>query len=267
MSATVRRGTGLVLAGLLFYTLFLVTTLPAHWLGELLARGTNGALRLQNTHGSLWQGSGLLTVHSGGGGRFSTPLHWEIHPLWLLTGRLRADVQTEGEHRLRARVAIGYRQLQLDAVEAELSAALIPALYPPAALIAPTGSLQLKAEQLSLDRRGLAGEARLTWLGAGGRLGGIGEVGDFLLVVNGQDGVATLRAETLRGELQLDAHGRWQPAGDGTLQLEGTLAAGSARAATLAPMLAMLNARPDGDRHSFRYNTRIPLPAMLGGQP
>lgn len=261
------RGPALVVAGLSLYIVFLLTTLPAHWLGEALGHATHGVARLQNTHGSLWRGSGTLLVHGGGRAPLSAPLHWEIFPLWLLTGKLIVDVESRPDPQLRARLRIGYRHWQLRDLEGEMAAAALSTLYPPAALISPTGNLRVSASEIGLDADGVSGEARITWLGAGGRLGGLGEVGDYLLVINGEDGAAVLRVETLRGALQIAARGRWQPLGDGQLQLDGTLAASGDRAASLAPVLALLNARPEGGQHAFRFSVPAPLPRLFGGPP
>ena len=251
---------GLVLAGLLLYLLFLLVTLPAHWLGQALSRTSGGVLRLENAYGSVWQGSGTLTLNTVGAAPFTTRLNWEIHPLWLLTGTLRADLQARGQTSLRARLGIRYKSVQLNDFEAEFPAAQLPTFYPPATLIGPTGKLQLAASELLFNSRGMTGEAQLTWLGAGGRLGGLSEIGDYRLKLNGQDGVIGLQAETIKGIIQLDARGSWQVAGDGMLRLDGTLAAGADRQATLAPLLALLNARQEGDRHVF--NVSMPLPLL-----
>ena len=247
----------LVAAGLLLYFLFLLVTLPAHWLGEALTRTTGGVLRLQNASGSIWQGAGTLTLNSVGSAPLTTRLNWDIHPLWLLTGTLRADLQARGEPSLRARIGVGYKSVQLNDLEAEFPAAQLPTFYPPATLIGPTGKIQLTAGELIFNNKGMTGEAQLTWLGAGGRLGGLSEIGDYRLRLSGQDGVVNLQAATLKGAIQLDARGSWQVAGDGMLRLDGTLAADAGHQATLAPLLALLNAKPEGDRHVF--NVSMPL--------
>jgi hypothetical protein len=254
----------LAVTGVLLYVLFLAITLPAYWLSDLVIRASRGMLRLEATQGSVWDGSGNLVVRHSGPAALTSRIHWNFQPLALFTGRLQVELQARGDLAVKGQVALGYHTLHLGNIEAELPATLIQAFYTPAALLSPTGTLRASAAELELGRSGLAGEGKLTWLGAGGKFGGIGEIGDYQLVVSGQNGPANLRLETLRGDLRLDARGSWQLNTDGLLQLDGTLTAGP-REAMLAPLLTMLNARKEGDRHAFQISTRLAPPAFLGG--
>jgi hypothetical protein len=259
------RWLGLVAAGVGLYAAFLAATLPAAWMGELLARAGSGALSLEAPQGSFWNGSGVLTVRAPGGTALAAPLTWHIQPLWLFTGRLRARVEASGELKLNSEVTLAYRRARLSALEAELPAGAAGAFYAPALLVAPTGQLHVTAQEFELGAAGARGELHLTWSAAGSRLGGLGELGDYRLVVSGQGPTADLRLETLRGEVQLAGRGQWQ-ASDGQLRLDGTIAPG-AREPSLAPLLALLRAQRNGDQHAFNLVTRLPLPALLRGTP
>lgn len=254
----------LTAAGIVLYLVFLVATLPAAWVGELLVRVTHGQARLLHPQGSFWQGSGTLALNQAGGAALQNRILWNFQPLWLLAGRLRAEVRSEGDITAQAIVSAGYRSVRIQDLSGELAASHVQAFYAPAMLISPTGRIQISAGDVGLGKSGFSGEARLTWTGAGSKLGNSGEIGDYLLVASGENGAAALRVETLRGEIRVDARGSWQAQTDGTLTLEGSLAAGS-REATLAPLLAMLNTRKQGDRYPLRFHTRLPLPAILGG--
>ena len=76
---------------------------------------------------------------------------------------------------------------------------------------------------------------------------------------SGQGAAIGLVADTQRGEVQLNGKGDWQLQGDGTLNIDGTLAAGN-REAVLAPLLTLLNARRVGNAYDFSVHTRIPSP-------
>jgi len=257
---------GLVLAGLALFAGSLVITAPARWVGVLLSRSTQGQWQLRDTAGSVWRGSGTLSMNAVGAEAFATRLTWSIQPWWLLAGKIRAELSSPDPGDLHVGVAVGYHSLQLSDAEAKLPATLITALAPTASLFAPTGTLHFSTHDLTLNSQGLAGELQLRWLGAGGRLAGVGELGDYLLVATGQpDGVA-LRGETLRGEVRLDLHGQWQLTGDGTLTLDGSVAASGPRETALAPLLTMLNARREGDRQVFRYSSPLARPAWVGGK-
>jgi len=251
--ASTRHGLGVALLGVGLYLIFLVVTVPAYWLGEGLLRMTAGSIRLQHASGSLWHGAGLLLI-----GPHGVMVEWDIQPAWLLLGKARIRLHSRNDSSLRATLTIGYRQLGLHDTEAELPAAVVGAFYPPAAFIAPTGKLRFSSAETEIGSNGMTGEAKLSWLGAGGKLGGVGEVGDYQLTATGNNGVAMLRLETLRGDIAITGNGQWQPAGDGSVRLDGTLVPGS-REAMIAPLLPLLNARRNGDQYVFSYATRLSL--------
>lgn len=255
------QAASLVLAGLIFFAASLIATAPARWMGELLARATHGQWQLRDTAGSAWRGTGTLAA---GAAPFATRLSWEIRPWWLLAGRIRIELSSPERSDLHAGIAVGYHSLQLNDTDVAVPATLIAALFPAASLVAPTGTLRLSASTLRLDRHGLTGELQLRWLEAGGRLAGIGELGDYLLVASGEAGAVVLRGETLRGDVRLDLHGQWQLTGNGMLNLDGSVAASGPREAALTPLLNMLNAHREGERQVFRYSAPLPRPAWLG---
>jgi len=263
MNANSWSRTRYIAAGLVLYLLFLVVTLPAAWVGELLTRFTHGQARLLGSQGSLWRGSGLLVFSPAGGMALQNRVHWNVAPLWLVTGQLRTEIRSEGDVTLQTMLTVGYRHLRLQQLTGEFTASQIQAFYPPAMLVSPTGQIKIAADDVSLGKSGFHGEMRMTWTGAGSKLGAAGELGDYLLVANGENGAANLRVETLRGDIRVDARGAWQAQGDGTLSLDGSLMPGS-RESAIGAMLAALNARKEGDHYPLRINTRLPLPAFLG---
>lgn len=266
MAASLLRRSAYLLTGVALYALFLVVTLPASWMGELLTRASHGSATLQDAAGTVWGGSGTLRWSLAGRDTLAVPLRWSIEPWWLLAGRVQAEIETRGELTLHGQIAVGYRRLDIRALEAEFPAALLATLYTPATVIAPTGVARLAVTDLELTRDAVHGEARLTWTGAGSRFGGLNDVGDYLLIATGQGDSTQLRAETPRGEVQINGQGSWRVA-DGSLQFSGTLTPGT-RDATLAPLLQGLGVRRDGDRYVVEINTRAPFPLLTGaGRP
>lgn len=257
---------GYALMGIALYLFFMVATLPAYWLGEALSRTSNGVLALRNTHGTIWNGNGLLELRASGASALSSHALWELQLLPLLTGKLSLTVETRGDITLRSNLLLGPRSLSLRNTEWELAATQLPALYAPAMFISPTGNLHGKADEFTIDAGQVRGETQIRWMGAGSRLGALNELGDYLLVVHGDNGQATLRMETLRGDLRIAATGAWQPAQKGQLTLQGTLNTG-ARDDALKPLTALLQARREGDHYLLTSSTRLPLPAWLGPKP
>jgi general secretion pathway protein N len=205
-------------------------------------------------------------VRQSGPAALTSRIHWNFQPLALFTGRLQIDLQARGDLALQGQVAVGYRSIRFGNMQAELPATLIQAFYTPAALLSPTGTLRVSAAELELGGSGLAGEGKLVWLGAGGKFGGIGEVGDYRLVVNGRGPTAELRIDTLRGDIAVTAQGEWQAQGEGLLRLTGNITPGS-REQTLRPLLAMLNAQNNNGQYSWSLNSRFSPAKFFGATP
>lgn len=260
------RLAGYTLTGLAFYLIFLIATLPAHWLGELLARNTHGAIALRSTQGTAWHGRGILELRGSGGPAVNSQAQWEMHWLPLFIGRLGGTVETHGDLNLQTELQLGLNSLTLKNTELELPAALLPAFYAPAMFISPTGSLHGKATEFSIRAGQVTGEAQLRWLGAGSKIGAFSDLGDFLIVMNGENDTTKLRIDTLRGDLKVNAQGSWLAGGDGQLSLQGSLNTG-ARDVALRPLTTLLQARREGDQYLLSSSSRVPLPAWLAKRP
>jgi general secretion pathway protein N len=261
------RGLAYLGAGLCAYVLFALITLPAYWADWLLNRVSHNDVRILQSEGTLWNGSGNLVIQSAGQERMQTRIVWELQPLWLFTGKLQARLRSpDSNSPLNTTIRIGYHHLTLREVEATVPMSVLSAFNPAVELVAPSGRLQITAQQTTLTPAGLEGDAQLTWLGAGARMGGLSEIGDYRLVVNGRGATAELRVETLRGDVAVTAQGEWQAQGEGLLRLSGTVAPGG-REQTLAPLLAMLNAQNNNGQYSWTLTSRFSPALLLGTTP
>jgi general secretion pathway protein N len=261
-----RRWRGLIYlgAGLCGFAGFLLITLPAYWADWLVSRASHNVVRIQQSEGTLWNGTGNLVIHSAGQERMQTRIAWKLQPLWLLTGKLRTHLSARDSNTtLNATIRIGYRHLSVNDVEATLPVSVLSVFNPAIDLVAPSGHLQITAQQATLTPAGLEGDVQLTWLGAGARLGGLSEVGDYRLVVNGRGATAELRIDTLRGDVGVTAQGEWQAQGEGLLRLAGSIAPGG-REQTLRPLLAMMNTRNNSGQYSWTVNSRFSPARLIG---
>ena len=261
------RGLAYLGAILCSYLLFLLITLPAYWADWLAIRASQNTVRIQQPEGTLWGGSGNLVIQSGGQERMQTRFTWSIQPLWLFTGKLQArfgsrDVATP----LNATLRIGYRHVSISEVDAAVPVSVLSAFIPAIDLVAPSGRLQITTPQATLTPAGLEGGLQLTWLGAGARMGGLSEVGDYRLVVNGRGPTAGLRIETLRGDVGVTAQGEWQAQGEGLLRLTGNITPGN-REQTLRPLLTMLNAQNNNGQYIWTLNSRFSPAKFFGATP
>ena len=267
MSTNRSRGLAYLGAVLCGYVLFLLITLPAYWADWLVSRASHNAVRIQQPEGTLWGGSGSLVVQSIGQEPMQTRIAWSIQPLWLFTGKLQARLSSrDAGSPLNATLRIGYRHLSISDVDAAVPASVLSAFNPAVDLVAPSGRLQITAQQATLTPAGLDGGLQLTWLGAGARMGGLNEVGDYRLVVNGRGPTAELRIETLRGDVGVTAQGEWQTQGEGLLRLTGNVTPGN-REQNLRPLLTMLNIQNNNGQYNWTYINRIPAARFFGASP
>jgi general secretion pathway protein N len=246
------------------YILFLIITLPAYWADWLVNRAGLGAVRIQQSEGTLWNGSGDLVIQGTGRERMQSRIVWELQPLWLFTGKLQVRLSSQNsDPALNAKIRVGYHHLSIQEVEARLPVGVIGLFNPAFALMDPTGRLQITTPEMTLTTAGLEGGMQLTWLAAGTRLGGLSEIGDYRLVVNGRGPKAEFQIETLRGDVGITAQGEWQTQGDGLLHLTGTISPGS-REPALIPLLRTLNAQKNGGQYTWTLDNRFPVARLFG---
>lgn len=266
-AAASRRWLVYVAAGLFCTVLFVIATLPAYWVDWLLNRVAPGSARIHQATGTIWNGTGHLRVHSLGQELLQTGIAWSVQPWWLATGKLQLRISGQDPTApLKATLRVGYRYLSIHQVDAIIPANLAAVLHPAVSLVAPTGRLQIVAEQATLTPAGLQGQLQLTWLNAGAGMSGLSELGDYLLAVNGRGADAELRVETLRGDVRITAQGQWQTQGEGLFQLSGTLVPGS-REQNLRPLLTMANMQNHNGQYQWTVNNRLPLARIFGSSP
>ena len=246
------------------YLLFLIFTLPAYWADWLVNRAGLGAVRIQQTEGTLWNGNGDLVVKGAGRERLQTRIAWELQPVWLFTGKLQVRLSSQSsDPALNATIRVGYHHLSIQEVDAKLPVGVVGLFNPAFALMDPTGRLQITTPQMTLTTAGLEGDMQLTWLAAGARLGGLSEIGDYRLQVNGRGPKAELRIETLRGDVNITAQGVWQTQGAGLLHLTGTISPGS-REPALLPLLRTLNAQKNDGHYTWVLDNHFPVGRLFG---
>ena len=256
MSGAFRRpGVRLAVLGIAAYWVFLLANVPAAWLGFALERSSRGALALGDPSGTLWKGSGLLGLRSGGAFRGVADLKWSVNPLSVLTGRLGVALSgVAPETRLRASVSVGAGSVRFQNVEASAPAAMLEAALPAAAFAKPDGSVRVLADSVEIGGAGVSGAATVEWLEAG--MSGLSRLGDYRLQITGTGERAELKLATLRGDLRLTGAGEWRAAQPRLVQLRGTVQAAAERK-DLEPLLLMMGIRGSGIPQPFTWTVPI----------
>jgi len=215
---------GAVLALLLFA--------PARWLARPLEAASGGQLLLEDARGTVWNGSGQLTLSGGPGSRDKSTLpgraQWQVQPG---VGRLRLSVLAEccmaTPWTMTVNPQWGGLQLRMDDLQSQWPAQVLAGLGTPWNTIRAEGMLALSSQALtaqwSLGRLTLQGQLQLDAQDMASRLSTLRPMGSYRLVVQGGE-VPRLNVSTTQGPLQLSGSGQWT---DGRLRFEG--------AATAAP--------------------------------
>ena len=249
-----------VIFGLVFYLLFLVVEMPASWFAWGLNHFTNGAVRLESIVGSVWSGNGRLVIyypqtspHDMGSAQ------WRINPLWLVSGRLQTHWRVESaDTNLRTTLRFGQGQTQLIEMQANMSAQTVGDFYPPASLVSPQGQVLVRSDKLVFNRDGIEGSVEISWQNAGSGLSTVRPLGDYRLDIAGAGQTASLKLNTLKGDLELTGQGQWQ-AQTRQIQFSG-FASPREHAAELDPLLKLFGEDRGDGRRSFSFTSRLAAP-------
>jgi general secretion pathway protein N len=252
-----RPGVLLAVLGVGAYLVFLMANVPAAWLGFALERASRGTLVLGDPKGTVWKGSGLLALRSGGGFRGVADLEWSCNPLSVLTGRLRVALSgVAPETRLRASMSLGPGSVRFQNVQADAPVALLEPAVPAAAFAKPDGRLRVLADSVEIGGAGVVGAATVEWVEAG--LSGLQaqRLGDYRLQITASGERAAMKIATLRGDLRLSGEGEWRAAQPRIVYLRG-IAEAAAERKDLEPLLQLLGIEGPGPSRPFAWTVPI----------
>ena len=176
---------------------------------ELTATVTDGALRLQQAEGSLWQGRGILASRDAGGRSLTPwlPLAWRFDGGALARFAMGWDFSTSGSP--LAHVELGPAGLKLGGLKLHAPAgAALAAIPHPAASAGWHGDLSIAAPRWDCPADGrCSGEASLLWRGAGSALFPGRSFGDYQLQVGAEAGSLRFTLATLAGPIMASGCG------------------------------------------------------------
>ena len=252
-NATATAPWGWSLAGALVGVL--LTTLlnaPAHWLTGMVEHFSHQRLVFAQVRGTLWQGSGQVTLTGGAGSQDAATLpgrvSWQLRPgLNALKAELQADCCLSQPWQLRLQPSWSGAQLAVADSQSQWPAQWLTGLGTPWNTVQPEGRLSLRTQGLTLawasGRQTLQGQAQLDALDMSSRLSTLKPMGSYRIRLQG-GGAPGFTLETLEGSLQLSGSGQWV---GGSLRFEGVATAAPDRQETLSNLLNILGRR-DGAR-------------------
>lgn len=235
--------------------LAIVWNAPATLADTLVRRLSDANLALLSAEGSLWTGTALLAAPDAASGRFVPfmEVRWTWHPAALLRGRLDWGFESGGN--APGSISIGFGGPQVEMLKIGMPARYAMERIPHAIGKAGwRGDILLFVQRWQCGWRGnCTGDANLQWSGAGSDLFPHRRFGDYQFIVQARDGVMALQLTTLRGEIQIDARGQFQP--PQRLELAGTIIGDPAFVGRL-PSIAGGFVTPDGAPGRMKFALR-----------
>lgn len=236
---------------LLAYVVVLIACAPASLLDKVVRQASEDQLALANPAGTLWQGEAVLALRQRDASLTPLqPLTWNLSAPALLTGKVRAQIQTDplspdnGAELVASLggITLHHAQLKIPAQWLnEVSPVLKPAQF--------SGELIFRSEQLVFRQGNLEGNAMLEWQRAGSALSRIAPLGDYTLALKGAGPRIDIELGTTQGVLLLEGKGWWQNPRGLHLQLKARAAPGNED--NLRELLYHLGPRTASGDHVF----------------
>ena len=221
---------------------------PARWLSGPLAAVSGGQLLLGDVQGTVWNGSGQLTLTGGPGSSDASTLPgrlaWQLRPAWgHLQAQLLADCCMQAPLALDLSPRWGGAHLEVGDQRSLWPALWLTGLGTPWNTIRAEGQLALRTTGFGADwvhgRLRLQGELALDAIDVASRLSTLRPMGSYRFVVAGGD-TPRLSLSTTQGALQLRGSGQWT---DGRLRFEGEASAAPERIEALSNLLNIIGRR------------------------
>lgn len=187
----------------------LILTLPATLVDAGLERTTRGIVRLAETRGTLWSGTGQLEIREKNrriGNAYS--LAWHLRPWSLLRGQLAFDVGLDQASQPFG-LTVGLSRIELTNTNITLPAAVLGLAEPKLAPFKLGGELSLHVPRLAIGHKLIEGDAAVQWRGATSALTTVSPLGDYELNIAGNGTTIETTMRTLQGPLQIDGKGAW----------------------------------------------------------
>lgn len=225
---------------------------PARWLIGPLEAASHGRVLLDDTRGTVWNGSARLSLGGGPGSSDKSTLagraRWHLQPGW---GQLQLSVAAECCMASPWTIALqpqwGGLHLRADDLQSQWPAQLLAGLGTPWNTIRAEGLLALSSQALtahwSFGRLTVQGQLQLDAQDMASRLSTLRPMGSYRFVVQGGE-VPRLNVSTTQGPLQLNGSGQWT---DGRLRFEGAATAAPEYQDALTNLLNIIGRR-DGAR-------------------
>lgn len=246
------------LVGIVSVTLALAIGAPAAFADRALDQATAGRVRLAETDGTIWRGSGRLVLVDLGaneGERRSLAgvtvpgrIDWNVRALPLLIGQVDAAIRIEGMTQ-PVRIQGDVDEIRISGGALALPSVELGRMGSPWNTLRPSGALSLRWENLLLKQGALEGRAQIELRDASSAMTPVRPLGSYRVEIVGQGGQADLSIQTLAGPLRLQGTGNFN-ARNG-LRFTAEARPDAVEQARLQSFLGLIGRR-DGDKTIIR---------------
>ncbi|MBL8516619.1 MAG: type II secretion system protein N [Betaproteobacteria bacterium] len=186
----------------------LAARLPASWAVSQVQDRLKAKVDIDNVKGTIWQGSADLKLPQGIVIEQAT---WEVAPIPLLFLSPRFTLQSASpDLKGRTSVALGFRSVEINELDATVTARLVSAIEPRIGALAPEGSLRIMVYQMDCFNDGCEGQTRLQWENAAVALSELRPLGDYLGILDLKRTKAHYELKTMKGTLRAAGRGNWE---------------------------------------------------------
>ncbi|HEV8258357.1 MAG TPA: type II secretion system protein N [Casimicrobiaceae bacterium] len=235
-----------IAAGAVLLAITLLIIAPAALLDARINALSDGRLRIANSAGTLWHGSGELVVLPAG---TRQPLFWRLDAWPLLRGEIRATIAPDADGARSATVAYGRDRLDVRELDVSLPAQSVLLAAAPKTPVGFGGTFALHVERLVQLPDVLDAQVNGEWRDGSVRGSSADapiSLGDVRIALNGRGAEVNGPLRNAGGDVEID--GQFAVGAAGTARLDATVRPRSSdrdRADRIAFALAALGT-PDG---------------------
>jgi general secretion pathway protein N len=242
------RTTGYAALGLAAYSVFLVATIPAAWVGAQLQAALPGRVEVSNARGTLWRGEARVSFAPSRNRVTLDALEWSFAPTRLFAGEVAFDSQARGRGlQAAAQIAQGFAGWRVRGLKADGDAAGLAIVVPIVAAWRPAGPIAISSPGIEIRGREVRGTMEAQWRDASTALSDVRPLGSYRATWKADGGPGKIEVTTLRGPLRVTGTGTTSASSGFTFNGD---ARGEGEAAKmLEPLLDLMGPRrPDGAR-------------------
>lgn len=223
---------------------------PAVWVSSFLQDQTDGRLVLNDTEGSLWNGSALIGVATDKGNDL-TPLlpgrfEWHLSPI-LLLGQIELLIENPDTLQQPLYVTGNFQHIQISPNGLTLPAERLAGLGAPLNTVKPQGQMTLSWDALGVTLTDgnvdINGTLKLTMQDIASALSLVRPLGSYVMSFDWRGHEALIDLKTLRGPLLLSGTGTLT---HGHLRFSGLAQAEKSQEEKLVNLLNLLGQRRPG---------------------